>query len=92
MASVTGFFQLEENMRKRKWLLISLSFITVVMICAAILPRFILYLAYSPSHTNGQKLVENLPAESETLNTKGKYLIAFSKVGNFRLKNQAPYM
>ena len=70
-------------MRKRKWLLISLSFITVVMICAAILPRFILYLAYSPSHTNGQKLVENLPAESETLNTKGKYLIAFSKVGNF---------
>lgn len=73
----------EEKMKKRNWLLISISFIIVFIIAIAIFPRIILHLAYSsPNQTKGQKLIEDMPAKSESLNTNGKYLIAFSELGN----------
>lgn len=70
-------------MKKRNWLLISISFIIVIIIAIAIFPRMILHLAYSfPTENKEQKLIEDMPAKSETLNTNGKYLIAFSELGN----------
>ncbi|RPJ94208.1 hypothetical protein CW357_16675 [Rummeliibacillus sp. TYF005] len=70
-------------MKKRKRLLISISFMIVVIIAITISQRVILHLAYSfPTHAKDQKLVKNMPAKSESLNTNGKYLIAFSELGN----------